>query len=85
VSCRIGAEIPACAPMAGTDSGFFEQLSLRCFQRIFPCFYDAPRQFHHHPCSTMTVLLDHADPVILIETYGMGPVGDSAGRSKAKC
>lgn len=22
----------------------------------------------------MTVLLDHADPVILIETYGMGPV-----------
>ena len=49
VSCRIGTEISACAPMAGTDSGFLKKLSLRCFQRIFPCFDDAPRQFHHHP------------------------------------
>src|SRR5450432_1180684 len=58
VSCRIRTEISACAPMAGTDSGFFEQFSLRRLKRIFPCLDDASRQFHHHSRSTMTVLLD---------------------------
>src|SRR5882724_12837417 len=74
VSCRIRAEIPAGAPLAATNTRFLKQLPFRRLLRVFPGCDDTSRQFHHHSRGSMPILPDDANPVILIQTYGVGPV-----------